>query len=92
MFSKVFFFFFFASYVLTLSVIYILLPLLQEDVMARCTHNAPVMSSELPGSLEEALEALKLTLEDYQGQFTELQRLEEAITALETWIKVSKWG
>ena len=57
--------------------------------MARCSHNVLIASPQTPGSLEEALETLKVTLEDYQGQFPELQRLEEAVMALESWLKVS---
>ena len=41
-----------------------------------------------PLTLEEALHELKTTLEDYQGQYVELQRLEEQVHALDRLLKV----
>ena len=44
---------------------------------------------EEAGSVEEALFSLNTSLEDFRGQYNELQLLEETVAALETFIRVS---
>ena len=47
------------------------------------------MSRNEASTLEDALRNLRMTLEDYQGQFPELQKLEEQIISLDRLVRVS---
>jgi hypothetical protein len=47
-------------------------------------------SSGRTAGLEEALLSLKAMLEDYRGQYEELQKLEEQVQVLHTMIKVTQ--
>lgn len=45
---------------------------------------------EEAGSVEEALFSLSTSLEDFRGQYNELQTLEEVVIALEAFVRVSE--
>lgn len=47
-----------------------------------------VAPSDEPQTIEEALSNLKIILEDYQGQYTELQHLEEQVSRLDSLLVV----
>ena len=52
-------------------------------------NNSPMRQE--PGSIEEALHNLSSILEDYQGQYPELQKLEEQIIVLDRLLKVNMY-
>jgi hypothetical protein len=51
-----------------------------------------IAARPLLNSLDEALQSLKTTLEDYQGQYAELQELEEEIQYLDRVIQKASSG
>ena len=53
-------------------------------------NNSNTSSRSEASSLEGALQSLSTVLEDYQGQYPELQHLEEQVQALERLLKVRK--